>query len=333
MKNISAKCFILLRRMSFLTVVLALASIAVLTASVWQSSATTDNDRAAARRRFHARVRDGIGREVLIPRRGNSSGQIRAAVNSVANFIDRRSGVRLSGAAKNRLAEMEERALNGTSRRLTANELSNVIAATAVERLASLSDQDLVHVENTLRGFNAPNLPRNFNRDFKLPGGIVFLGTPSERNIARLRAVRDQLGTPAGDVFQGMTRRIVGERVQSRAQYLSESVPERFGNMWNVIDDEENRTADGGITPLQAILVAYSLVSDDHLSDSETSLNRRMRSTQESITEVSGEPYPNPSGHRAYGVNGYIFSSPLDLMLDEQTLNRLLDRIEERSAA
>ena len=333
MKYTAARYVALLKRVRYALVMPVLGCAVIVTAGLWRSSAVRYTDKATLKQQFNARVRDGVGREVAVAKRGDSSGQIHAAVNSVARFIEKRSGVKLSEAIKSRLAVMEERAQSGASGRLTINELSHAINATALERLSALSDADLAHVDDTLRGFNAPDLPKNFDRAFKLPGGIVFIATPSEKTTARLKAVRDQLASPSGEIFEGMARRIVRERVQNRAQYLSEAVPEQFGNMWDVSNDRENDAADGGITPLQAFLVAYSLVSDDYLSDSQDSLNRRMKGHQASLAEASGRQYPGPAGHYAYGVNGYLFSSPLDLMFDEQTVNRLLDRIEGSSAS
>ncbi|HZG51547.1 MAG TPA: hypothetical protein VEZ40_05360 [Pyrinomonadaceae bacterium] len=333
MKHSAMKRLLPGKRVRYVVVMLIAGCAAVLMTSVWRSSAVKDTDKITTNHEFHLRVRDGVGREVELPARGNSSGQIRAAVNSVATFIERRSGVRLSGATKNRLSEIEELALSGTARPLTSDELSDLITATVLERLSVLSEQEIAHVDDTLRGFKAPSLPRGFNRNFKLPGGIVFAGTPSEKTITRLKAVRDQLGTPAGDVFQGLARGFVKDRVQGRARYLSKSVPEKFGNMWDTVNDREGAAADGGITPLQAVLIAYSLASDDYLSDDEISLGRRMKSLQATATRISGEPYPDPSGHRAYGVNGYLFSSPLDVVFDEQIINRLFDGIEKKWAA
>nr|MBA3242129.1 hypothetical protein [Acidobacteriota bacterium] len=178
MKYKVVECIPLLRCMRYIIAASVVGCVVVLAASAWRSSALKNNDKAARAQQFHARVRDGIGREVFLPTRGNSSGQVRAAVNSVAIFIERRSGVRLDGAIKNRLSEMEERILTGSGRPLTSDELSDVITAAELERLSTLSDQEIARVDDILRGFTAPNLPRKFNRDFKLPGGIVFTGTP-----------------------------------------------------------------------------------------------------------------------------------------------------------
>lgn len=305
----------------------------VVSAAVWRSSAFKDSDKAVMKQQFHARLRDGVGREVRLPASGSSPAEIRAATNSMASFIARRSGVNLTESTQERLAALEQKVEIGDERRLSVGELSGVINATVLERLSTFSDQDLAHIDDTLRGFNAPDFPQNIDRDFKLPGGIVFLGTSREKTIGRLRTVRDQLSTPAGEVFSGMARGVIRGRVQSLAQHLSEAVPEQFGNMWDVANDRENTTAAGGITPLQAVLVAYALASDDYLSDSQDSLRSRMKAHQKSLTKASGRQYPAPEGHYAYGVNGYIFSSPLDLVFDERTVNRLLDHIEERGVA
>jgi hypothetical protein len=322
----------LIKRVRLVAVAIALAAAAVLAASIWRSAAFRQGAKAEMKQQFYARVRDGVGREVTLATRGSAPGQIRAAVNSVASFIDRRSGVKLSEATRNRLAAMEERVQAGTARRITVSELSAAMNATVLERLSALSDQDIAHVDDVLRGFNAPDIPKNFSRDFHLPGGVVFIGTHSEKTQERLKAVRDQLGTPIGDVFTGMARKFVTERIEERAHYLSEAIPEQFGSLWDTVNDREVGEPAGGIDPLQAVLIAYSVVSDDSLSDGETHLGQRMESHRKNATELIGKPYPAPAGHHAYGVNGYLFSSPLDVVFDEQTVNRLLNRIEERSA-
>lgn len=321
------------RYLRYVVAAAVVACAALLTAGALRSSALKRDGKAEEKRQFQARVRDGVGKGVALAARGSSQGEVRSAVNSVANFIERRSGVSLSGRTKVRLAEMEGRVSSGAGRGLSLNELSDIITATALERVSALSDREIAYVDETLRGFNAAGMPKHYNRDFSLPGGIVFVGTAREKTIARLQAVRDQSGGPAGDVLKGMLGRVVKDRVKDRARYLSESVPEQFGNMWDTLGGGERAVADGGgVTPLQAILTTYSLVSDDYLSDGDEALSKRMKTFQAAVTRATGEAYPAPSGHRPFGVNGYIFSSPLDLVLDEQTVNRLLDGLEERGA-
>lgn len=325
----------LIRYVRFVLIVSVVVCLTAAIASVWRSSAVKTDDKNVKKARFLARVREGVGREVKVSTLGDSSAQVRVAADSVVNFIEKRSGVKLSGSTKDRLAALEERTLNGAARRLLTGELSQIITTILLDNLLELSDGEISVIVETLRGFNAPGMPKKPSRNFKLPGGIAFfMAEPEDAHVqkieAQLKSVRNQLGTPGGEVFRGMAGGVIRDRVARHAKYLSEGVPEAFGNMWDVANDRERDVADGGITPLQAMLVAYSLVSDDYLADNDASLERRMKSLQKGLTESADAPYPDPAGHRPFGVNGYLFSSPLDLMFDEQTINRLLDRVEER---
>jgi hypothetical protein len=188
-------------------------------------------------------------------------------------------------------------------------------------------------VDETLRGFNAPGMPENFDRSFKLPQGFVSIGIPPEKNIARLKVMRDQLNTPARDVWASMFRDKVLYNVRGKAQSLAEAVPEQFGNLWDAVGGRESSAADAGFTPLQAFLFAYSLVSDDRLDYGQVNLRKSMEAKQKYRAKELGQPFPSPDGHHAYGVNGYLFSSPLNLFFDDQNVNRLVDRIEKGGGA
>src|SRR5215210_6062486 len=72
--------------------------------------------------RFHNRIRDGLGREVQFASTNESTENIRASVNSVAQFIFKRSGVKINGKTRSALADLEEQTLNGTRRRITLGE-------------------------------------------------------------------------------------------------------------------------------------------------------------------------------------------------------------------
>jgi len=311
---------------------LGLLCAAVIAVGVWRSSADKKDEKAEGKRRYNARLRDGVGREVESAG-GNSPAQIRRAVDSVTKFIERRSGVSVSEATKNRLAALEERVQSGNGRRLTVNAFSASLSATVLERLASLNDEQIAHVDDTLRGFNAPDIPKNFHRTFQLPMGYASTLVPPEKTIGRLKAVRDQLGTPGGEVVAGMITQTVQYNVRGCAQNLAEAVPEQFGNLWDVANERESDAADAGFTPLQAFLVAYSFISKDPLDYSQANLSKAMNITRESRSERLKQPFPSPEGHRAYGVNGYLSSSPLDLFFDEPTVNRFLDRVEKGGGA
>lgn len=301
----------------------------VAAATIWRSSALQADKQAEEKRQYHARIRDGVGREVQFASPGDPPGTIRASVNSVDNFIFKRSGVKLSGPTKTRLAEMERLTLKGGTRRLSISELNDVLTSTAFERLGRLTDEEILHVDDTLRGFNAPDLPRRFaRRVIYLPGRLVLIS--SDKFVGQLKALRDQTNTPLGEILKGATHREIADVVHRRISTLSEAVPEKFAGAWDTNNDREGDT---GVTPLQAVLLAYSVASSDLLTGSEASLAKEMRGIQYGSSRLLGENYPSPEGHLACGVNGYITSTPLDLVFDEQTINRLLDHIQERSAS
>ncbi|MGZ8842826.1 MAG: hypothetical protein ACXW18_04135 [Pyrinomonadaceae bacterium] len=329
---------VLLRRTGYALVALGLLCAAVLGTNAWRQSrnvralAPTQEEKAEARRKYNARVRDGVGREVELAY-GSSPAQIRVAVKSVAKFVDTRSGVSLGEATKERLAALEWKVQSGNGRRLTLDTFSAALSATLLERFSSLTDEEIAQMDEALRGFNAPDMPQNFDRSFKLPQGFVSIGTPPEKNIGRLKVMRDQLNTPARDVWADMFREKVLYNVRGKAQNLAEAVPEQFANLWDAANGRESNGTDAGFTPLQAFLFAYSLVSDDRLDYGQANLRKSMEAKQKYWAKELGQPFPSPGGRHAYGVNGYLFSSPLDLFFDEQNVNRLLDQIEKAGGA
>lgn len=221
----------LLRRSGYTLAALGLLCAAVLMTSAWRQSryvradAPTEEEKAAARRKYNARVHDGVGREVELAR-GGSPAQVRRSVESVAKFVERRSGVSLGEATKNRLAALEERVQSGDGRRLSLDAFSAALSATVLERLSSLTDEEIAWMDETLRGFNAPDMPKNFSRSFQLPQDYASIGIPPETTIGRLKAVRDGLNTPARDVFAGMFREKVLYNVRGKAQNMAGAVPE-----------------------------------------------------------------------------------------------------------
>jgi hypothetical protein len=121
-------------------------------------------------------------------------------------------------------------------------------------------------------------------------------------------------------VFRAAANSLAETQVGRPIGFLSAALPEQFG------------AAAQGLTPVQALLITYSVIADDPLMDSTPNLKKRMKALQERIERGEGH-YPSPDGHFAYGVNGYLYSTPLDLTLDEQTVNDILSRVEERSAS
>lgn len=325
MKNL----LLLFRRARVFILALGALGLVFAALSMWRSSALKADQQAEGKRQFHARIRDGVGREVQFAWLGDPPGVIRASVNSVDNFIFKRSGVKFSGTTKTRLAEMEELTLSGRTRRLSLSELNEVLTITAFERLGRLTDEEILHVDDSLRGFKSPDLPPRYQRGMiNLPSRLVLIST--DKFVDQVKAIRDQSNTPLGQVLKAAGHREIQTIMHGRIRALSEAVPEKFVGAWDTVNDKDGEI---GITPLQAVLIIYSVASSDLLCDSEANLAKFMKGKQDGLTRHLGEKYPSPEGHLAFGANGYITSTPLDLVFDEQTVSRILDHIQERSAA
>jgi hypothetical protein len=315
MKNLSW-----FRRVRFIATIIALTSGSAIGVSLWRSAAVRINSTTDGKQKFMAGVREGVGKEVRLVRHGDDTKSVRASVESLSQFMSKRSSVDLPGQTKSRLADMETRTLAGASRRITADELSEILAATAIERIAVSTDEEINRAVETMRGFDAPDLPasfRNTRTHARLRASVASNISPE--NLAfQIRAVRSA-DFASRALIKIAIKRTVATEVQKRTRYLSEAVPEQFGAV-----------ASEGYSPLQAVLIAYASASDDPLAGSTDDLQTRMKSLHDGIERLTGRHYPGSDGRFAYGPNGYIFSSPLDIVLDEVTVNLLLDHFDER---
>lgn len=307
----------LLRQARFAVIALLFICIALIAVNVWRAPQAQSQD---DQQQFYARVRNGVGSEIRLPAQGDSASAIQASVDSAASFIYTRAGVALTDSVKARLANMEASTLGGTSRRLSPDELSDILAEVALERLSSATDAEIDYAAETLRGLNAPDLPASFRsgRDYiRVRSDRVEDLTP-EQFIGQVKKIKEA-DPISSKLYRGAAKSVAAQEIGSRISFLSEAVPEQFG------------TTKQSLTPLQALLIIYSAVSEDLLCDSEAGLRQRMQTIRSGIMNLINASYPNPDAYRAYGSNGYIFSTPLDLLFNEQTMNSLLDRIDERS--
>jgi hypothetical protein len=172
-----------------------------------------------------------------------------------------------------------------------------------------------------LRGFNAPTLSAAFQngRDkVKLRASRAGSLSPQEF-VAQVQKVRDADDT-SKKIFKSAISVALSKEIQSRQDFLSAAMPSKYGNVSDAM------------TPVQAMLITYSIASDDLLTQSSANLQARMQSIQAGITQMTGQAYPSPNNYKAFGNNGYIFSTPLDMAFTEASLNSLLDKIAQRGA-
>jgi hypothetical protein len=245
---------------------------------------------------------------------GSSEGDIERAVESVDNFLYARSNIRLSDTVKTRLVAAELQVALGANSRLSSEQLIDVLTEVAFRRLQSLSDEDIRRATATYE--------KSYIVDGSYAGftwnQIKLSPAKFEKNLKQLR---DQSKVKNGDLRNTLHKLVAGSSPESgvngRLQLYAQVLPEQFGNVMQV-----------GISPLQALLIAYAIASDDPIHVTRKALEKEMAHAHK---HIGGQRYPEPNGGCPFGTNGYLFATPLDLILNDQMIESMLDVIQART--
>jgi hypothetical protein len=308
-------------------IALALGIFALITSGVFLygtnlTSGSTNNEKFH-REKFHQRVRNALAELNFSP--GKSQDNINDSTNKLAKFINYRSGIKLSKETKDLLSSKEKKSQT-ESKRITQTQLAEALTTVAFEKLAVLSDSDIDAMADNLRGFKTPGVS-DADSDFR---GFVKLRANGEGMmepadfVKRLKNARadeidyqNQTGA-AANVKSPLYRRTLRDRlnteITNRANYLAASSPDFF-----------NGSTNNDLTPTQALLLTYSIVTNDSLAGNQTDLQLKMEENQRIIVQHLKRPFPSPQNQHAYGVNGYMFSTPSDLLLDDAAITRVLN--------
>ncbi|MDX6695381.1 MAG: hypothetical protein QOF02_2984, partial [Blastocatellia bacterium] len=209
---------------------------------------------------------------------------------------------------KKDLAEAESNVLRGKAKHITLDELTDTITATAVERLATITDEEILQAAEQ-------SSDENGEVSLRADGSWGFL--TKKELIQQAKTGRDwsQRGDSA---LQSGLRSLVEEDVNNRVSALSAALPEQFG-----------QAGAQGITPTQALLIAYSVATDDPLTDSRSDIEqmviqKRMDAHQ---TREQKKAQKNISG-RPYGPGGSLHPSAPRLFLNKAGVDSLLSLSE-----
>ena len=288
------------------------------------SQVGTPEERARHREHFIASIREGIS-AIRLPSADSSAQDIQGAVDSLAGFIQTRTGIRLPEATRTHLATLEAATRKTGRGSISIDKLSKILTNWVLDRAATLTDREVDAAEDSLRGFTTPDLAAN------PPPKLAELGQRKNLHLRAsvmvhesmaaglLKSIRDRAA--AGDeTLKQEAYRLVRDEVGKRVTTLSQAVPGVFGTP----DAAEVR-----LTPLRSFLLVYSVVSDDPLTNDQANLEKAMRARWEwAISRGGGGYFPPPDGHYAYGANGYLYSSPLDLFFNEKALGRLMASLD-----
>lgn len=272
------------------------------------SQGTTNNAQ------FNQRVQNAIT-EINLPT-GNDANAINAASNSLADFIFYRSGVTISQSNKELLADKEQLARN-QSKKITKGQLASILAQIASDKLRDLTDVQRDNVVESLRGFNHPTLPANIDRStVTLRANGKGRMTPAE--------LTTQLNNMRGsNVDSKINQTLIELAISSEIDYIVGVLSNADSNFF------DNTKRD--MTPMQAVLVSYAVVTNDGLTDNQTGLVAAMQNAENMTAQVSGGQYPSHTGHKAFGLNGYFYSTPTNLLMDDASVNKLITEIAIKS--
>ena len=293
-----------LRRKPYLLGILMLLLIGFAATGIWSSRATREKGTAGVteemNRTFQGQIKEGIGTEVQFARSASSPAQIRESVDSVARFIQERSGLTMSNATKNSLVGMEQSALE-SGRRISTAELSAALAETITERMATVSDGEIARAEKSFNPSGEDSYMLRADGSYRLPKDRLM----SEAQTLRTQAL-------AGDGAVGAAVHVIVEdAVEERVSFLSAGLPDKFGN-----------TANEGLTPVQALVITYSVLTDDNLARSSNTLKQMAQ-------QATDRPMRKGQTDLAYGSEGRLFSTPVQLFFNQEVMGRFLVRLQK----
>ena len=198
--------------------------------------------------------------------------------------------------------------LNGKSPHITVSELTDDLAVAVVERLATLTDEEIEEAADASASASGEVRSR---ADAKW-------GVMSKADLI-LQAQAGREWSQRGDAaLQAGLRSMIEGEVHDRVNTLSALLPEQFGS-----------ANSQGFTPTQALLIAYSVAADDPLTNSRSDIaqllvQKRMDQRQ---TREQRKAQKNVSD-RPYGPNGLLHPSAPGLFFTKSAFDRLLNLSE-----
>lgn len=291
----------LLRR-PFIAIATVLAFLVSAGIAVWYSAPQPAKASAEDKQDVQNQLRKGLGSEVRFAARPEQADE---AVASAADFIYWRSGMKLTEGFKKRLAKAESDVLNGKSPYITVDELTEDLTKAVVNRLATLTDEEIEKAAEASSDAQGEVRSRADAKWGVMKKGDLILQAKAGREWSRRGDVGLQVGL----------RSMIEGEVNDRVGALSTNLPEQFG-----------KANSQGVTPTQALLIAYSVTADDPLTNSRSDIaqmlmekrmaERQTREERKAQKDVSGRPY---------GRKGLLHPSAPDLFFTKPAIDKLLN--------
>ena len=258
-------------------------------------------------------LRGGLNRAGTYLQRGASAVEIAKAVRATAEFILRRSGVALDDKQIERLVSMESEFLDGKRRGIAIDALAHAFTAVLFERVGALTDEEIVRASNS---FRVASLHGQYETIALRMNQTASGSLRADEFITQAKAFRDST-TELARSQRALVERLIREELEWRSNLFARSYPERWG-----------KAANSGASPVKSLLLAYSALSGDTCF-SDAALKGTIHVLEDSMKRNRRDT--KFEGKTAFGSRGFIYSTPLDLLLNDATTNRLLDGLDLES--
>ena len=290
-----------LHRRPLLAITTVLACL-VVGVAVWQVSRQPATAAFEGKQQLKDELRKGIGSEVRFASRAENAED---AVASAAVFIHRRSGLKLSDDFKKRLAKAESDVLNGKSQYISLSELTDDMTNAVVERLATITDKEID---------DATEASTDANGEIRSRANAKWGVLTKKDLVQQAQAAREWSRRGDAGLQVGLRSMIEGE-VNDRVSTLGTNLPEQFGNVNSK-----------GLTPTQALVIAYSVAADDPLTNSHTDLAQMLKEQRMAagVTREQWKAQKNNSD-RPYGPRGWLHPSAAQLFFTRSSVNKMLN--------
>ena len=257
---------------------------------------------------FASDVQAGISSQAPCP---SSPGSVQQAVENAGSFITYRAGVTLSVPVKQKLAQLEQNTLSGSTDLpgLTRQQVKDVIKAWFINAGSAVTDSQIANMaDSSLRVIPCVVDKRPPEVQLRASNGNV------DSSLFQQKAILFRDGsTPEAVSLRATATSLIGSEVDKRLDGLAYATP----GQWQV----------EYYSPYRVFMLTYALVTDDCLSKSQSGMASYMQSTENWLYSNRGISCPS-AGRCPYGDNGYIYCTPTSIFFSQAAQNDLLNRIQ-----
>jgi len=272
--------------------------------AVWNASRQPAKASSEDKQHLQKQLRKGVGSEVQF---AFTPEQTDEAVASATDFIYWRSGLQMSDETRKRLAQAESEVLSGRSPHITINELTDNMTAVVIERLATLTDEEIQWATEV----SSDTMGQIRSRADGKWGVLSKKALIQQAKAGRTWSQRGDFALR--DALHSMLKGEVNNRINA----LSAAFPERFG-----------QAGEHGVTPTQALLIAYSVATDDQLTDSRSDIQQAVIQQRMDIGQTREQRKGQKISGRPYGPNGFLHPSAPQLFFNRAAVAKLLNLSE-----